>query len=323
MNPLTQKIPTFDMLPPQIGVLSVIDTGGRVEISVKIANSKERRQWLVNYRQHKKNTRNVQIADKSDESLYDLDPNRKDVILRVGLMSEILRLGEREFVEVNLTKAPHMAIVANSGAGKSYLLSQILRQVSLLGGSIWLADFKNGGDYGNFDTDIHRYYPRTHYANSITDFNTLVTDKITSRGKANQDDSLCCLVLEEYGAFLNSLDKKQAESIKKTVADLLFTARFLNCFVLICSQRLFAEQLIFGSRDSLTNAIMLADPSRQSLDAFCTPAEIKEVIPHQQGEGYLIREGKKPLEITVTTITDHDQLKADILKAVTKNKNTI
>jgi hypothetical protein len=321
MNPYTCKIPSFDNFPPKIGVLSVIDNGGRIVMSVKIANSQERRQWLVNYRQQAKNSNDTPIADKSDKGLYDLDPNRKDVILRIGLMTELLHLGEREFAEINLTKSPHLAVVANSGGGKSYLLSQILQQISIMNGSIWLADFKNGGDYGDFDTNIHRYYSRQNYTKSIEDFDKLVNDKIINRGSENQDNSVCVLVLEEYGTFLNSLDKKQAEMTKKIVANLLFTARFLNCFVLICSQRLFAEQLLYGCRDSLTNVIMLADPSSESLQAFTSADERSEMKPHQQGEGYLIREGRKPLEITVTTISDHDRLKAAIAKAVTKNHN--
>jgi hypothetical protein len=108
--------------------------------------------------------------------------------------------------------------------------------------------------------------------------------------------------------------------VKRSVANLLFMSRFVNCFLLICSQRLFAEQLIFGSRDSITNTVILGDPSSESLRAFCTSDEIKQMRPRQQGGGYLIREGKKPLEITVSAITRPDKLEAAILRAVTKNE---
>lgn len=199
------------------------------------------------------------------------------------------------------------------------MLSQILGRVGLVENSqIWLADFKNSQDY-ILDPDPirHRWYGRETYAQAIADFEAVVNARIQAKNRDYCRD-LRVLCLEEYGSFLNSLDKKEGEAIKKTVASILFQSRFVNCFIFLCSQRIFAEQLIFGSRDSLTNVILLASPSRQSLQAFLDAEDYKEMKSLGQGEGYLIREGKKPLEITVPTITRPDKLQTAILRAVTR-----
>ena len=242
-----------------------------------------------------------------------------DAVIKVGFNSELLRMGIRQYVEINLAKNPHLALVGNTGSGKSYALSQILGRVGLIEGSqIWLADFKNSEDYIIApDPARHRWYGRETYAQAITDFEAVVNARIQAENRDFCRD-LRVLCLEEYGSFLNSLDKKESEVIKKSVASILFQARFVNCFIFLCSQRIFAEQLIFGSRDSLCNVILLASPSRQSLQAFLDAEDYKEMKALGQGEGYLIREGKKPLEITVPTITKSEKLQTAILKAVTR-----
>ena len=212
-----------------------------------------------------------------------------------------------------------MALIGNTGSGKSYLLSQILGRVGLAGGSVWLGDFKNSEDY-ILDPDPvrHRWYGRETYTQAITDFEAVVTARIEKRDLSRE---LCVLCLEEYGSYLNSLEKKEFEIVKKSVANLLYMSRFTNCFLFVCSQRLYAEQVL--GRDMLTNCIMLASPSRQSLQAFLDAEDYKEMKSLGQGEGYLIREGKgKPLEITVPTITRPEKLQAAILKAVTRENLT-
>jgi hypothetical protein len=314
-------IPSFDNLPPEIFVADIIDKGGRLEIFVFLANCPTSRQKLAIYRQQTKKQTPTLTTDKSDNGLYSIDPNSEEIILHVGLNAEMFRLGNKEFAEINLTKSPHLAVVANTGGGKSYLLKQLIALAAMYKGcQIWLADYKNGGDYGDFDRRKHRYYTRDNYFKAITDFEIVVNDRIEKRDMGRD---LRVLVLEEYGAFLNSLDKKEGDSIKKAVASLLFMARSANCFVFVCSQRLFAEQMIFGSRDMLTNVILLADPSSESLRAFCSSDEIAEMKPHQQGEGYLVREGKKPLEIIVCKIENPEMVQSSILRAVTKDISEI
>lgn len=225
-------------------------------------------------------------------------------------------MGIKTYAEINLTKSPHLAVLGNSGSGKTYLLCQILARFGMIDNiEIWLADFKNSGDYGEYNSEQHKYYDRRNYTSAIYDFENVVNDRIEKRD-LNRDLRILCL--EEYGSFLNSLEKKESEPVKKTVANLLFMSRFVNCFVIICSQRLFAEQLIYGSRDSLCNVIMLADPSSESLHSFCTSDEIKLMKPHGQGEGYLIQEGKKPIEIIVPTMKNPENAKQAILRAITK-----
>jgi hypothetical protein len=212
--------------------------------------------------------------------------------------------------------------VGNSGSGKSYLLSQILGRVGLIEKSkIWLADYKNSGDFGEFDPQLHRYYARDDYTAAIEEFSELVTARID---KEDLSRDLRVLVLEEYGAYLNSISAKaESERVRKLVANMLYLARFTNSFIFICSQRIFAEHLIFGSRDSICNSVLMADPSSESLQAFTTAEERKLMTPKQQGEGYLIREGKKPLGITVSTITRPEKLRAAILRAVTKDESEL
>jgi hypothetical protein len=316
IRPFFRMIVTFDGLAPEIGILNINDLGGRIEFIIFIANCADKRDLLNQYRLQGKRNNNIKI-DKSDVGLYDVDLNCKDVILKVGLNAELYKLGKREFTEINLTKSPHLGVVANTGGGKSYALRQILCQVGMMQGSkILLADYKNGGDYGDFNSELHRYYTRGNYTQAITDFEKVVADRIEKRDMCRD---VRILVLEEYGAYLNSLDKKEADNIKKIVASILYTSRFINCYIFICSQRIFAEQMIYGSRDMLTNVILLADPSSESLQAFCSSDEIKMMKPHQQGEGYLIREGKKPMEIIICKIDNPDIVNEAILRIVTRD----
>jgi len=65
----TRTIRTFDKLPPKIGVVSIEDIGGDVELSIYIANNPEKRQQLARLKKEQQGVKRVVAADvdKTDD----------------------------------------------------------------------------------------------------------------------------------------------------------------------------------------------------------------------------------------------------------------
>ncbi|MDR0325408.1 MAG: DUF87 domain-containing protein [Oscillospiraceae bacterium] len=227
-------------------------------------------------------------------------------------------MGLQHYTKWDYEVFPHLLCLGNSGSGKSYFLRQLVARISLNipDAKAWICDYKNEFMRPREDA---RFYGYKSVLDGFNDYISLFEERLHNNENRLDDTQheFRLLLIDEYISWLNSLEKKEAEEIKKRMANLLFMARSLNMHIVLGCQRGMAESFPFGSRDCL-NVIFLGSPSRESIHSFCSSDEAAMMEPCEQGAGYIVFDGKPPAAITVPTVKDMGRLHALLADIVTR-----
>jgi len=219
---------------------------------------------------------------------------------------------QRKYIEWDTDMHPHLAILANSGAGKSYF-------IRLLAGNIYITAREKGEKPKGYILCFKNELVKTPaprfwgYKNVITGFEQFYSE-FEKRLAGDPCREFRLLLVDEYISWLSSMGK-EAESISKRMATMLFMTRSLNMHIILCCHRGMAVDFSHGSRDCL-NIIFLGSPSKESIKSFCSAEDSKKLEPKGRGEGYTIFDAQEPIEITVPTVKDEDKLNEAIMRLI-------
>ena len=224
---------------------------------------------------------------------------------------ELIGKGIPITIKANLLTHPHILLTGSSGSGKSYLLKILVSQVLERKGTfeVWFGDYKNSPDF--------RYLnPLPHYASGkdvialIHEYYALFQDVLNGKVRIT---TIPILILDEYPAlitYLEQADKKEAESIKKIITELLMLGRSVENIsfpIWITAQR--PDANIFGAggaRDNFMVRIALGNLSGEAKRMFTS--DVSE-LPHNtygRGQGLISIDGQDILEIYIPEIVNMD-----------------
>lgn len=207
-------------------------------------------------------------------------------------------------------------VVGSTGSGKTYFTHQLLGKVvynkEFISGEdvrVFICDRKNE-DYIQFK-NCPNYYG-INAVDGIRKVHEIFTERLNNEENNDNKETIICLI-EEYALLLNSLDKKEAEDVKKMVANLLFAGRSKKIITIVSLQRADAEYFVKGAREQFKKIIMMGQISQIQLDMLLDEDMQKQVTEiNQQGYGYLYEDGKRKLtRIKVAEITQEDMTKLD------------
>ena len=136
-------------------------------------------------------------------------------------------------------KYAHMLLTGATGSGKTTALKGILSRLagSIAGGvKLWLCDYKN--DDFRFCEGQPYYFGFQNCATGLADFYAAFQARQCGEDTSR---SFLLLVFDEWGAYLSTLDKKQAESEKARLSTLLMLGRSFHVHIIISQQRADAE----------------------------------------------------------------------------------
>ncbi|ULP45884.1 helicase HerA domain-containing protein [Mycolicibacter virginiensis] len=205
----------------------------------------------------------------------------------------VLPLGVRDDgspILVNQDQAPHMGIFGGTGAGKTVLLSSIVKAAVLQGAEVVLADAKNGKDFrklalaglrgvvsynaasGGNDAVLHR---AIRYARDELERRQALAERLTQRGVEYRPTPLL-LVFDEAPAWIHdrsqsSRPKAVKDAAQAAVANLSYLcsqARELRVFVLTAGQFAYVSGFAGDWKVNTSTLVILGPPSeinRQSL----------------------------------------------------------
>ena len=207
----------------------------------------------------------------------------------------------------------NMLIVGATGTGKTIALKILLVKIARFqpDAKIWLLDFKQF-DFRNL-SDKPRYYGYADCLQGLEDYYAAFKQQQES-GTAGAPQYL---IIDEWGSFVLSLDKKTAEQAKARLAELLMLGRAYRFFPIIGIQRPDAAYFA-GARDNFQCCLALGNLSREGR-RMLFPDEIAESITQcSKREGHLYIDGVGIEKIRIAEVQSMDALDEAIHEAMSR-----
>lgn len=119
------------------------------------------------------------------------------------------------------------------------------------------------------------------------------------------------LYFDELAAAVNFYDKKEAEVLRKKIANLLMLGRSFNVFLILVMQRPDAAYL--PARENVNLVVALGNQSVQSKEMFFDSFKAEMPPDRKRGTGYILESGATLHRVVVATVGDMDKLHQTIL----------
>jgi DNA segregation ATPase FtsK/SpoIIIE-like protein len=211
------------------------------------------------------------------------------------------------YIEWDVIKYPHMILFGSTGSGKTYLLKLILGRIALRmsNAAFTICDFKGDDDF-SFLNGCSTFFRYEECKKGLDRFLALLRDRQDGADKTVHQ----FLIFDEYAAYLNFLDKKQAESTKQLMATILMLGRSFNMHIIISQQRV--DAVYFASaRDNFSAVIGMGRLSKESVEMMF--ADFKDEIDRNKplGEGNCLIGGNLT-EIVVPLVQNQHRLESVI-----------
>ena len=233
-------------------------------------------------------------------------------IIPIIYSEPMLKVGYKEYITWDTASAPHIAVAGVTGTGKTYCTKLICAKVGKMipHSQFTVCDYKGDTDFA-FLSECERFYRFDACLQGLNNFYNSFLD-VQRTGCANR---FHLLIFDEWGSFLNSLDKKDAEDAKKKLSNLLMLGRSFDFHVLLSQQRLNAED--FGkSRDQFNVVLLLGNASKEVVSMLFH--DYKEFIENdrQRGTGYILINGADFQPFIVPKIASMENVNTAIKEAV-------
>lgn len=223
------------------------------------------------------------------------------------LDADLLARGVRVYLPIALDAHPHLLCVGATGTGKTYALSLLLGKLAKYEANARLVvcDFKKSG-FGWLDRHSG-FYGYTDALDGIDEVYTEFTARLEANDPARNVRKII-LLIDEYGALVSSLDKKQADEVKRKVGNILLMGRSLGIHLIIGIQRADAEYFRAGARDQFGAVLMLGNLSREQKLMLVPDYRDQMTAVNGRGQGYLLLDGLGLYHVQVPRVTDSDRL---------------
>lgn len=220
-----------------------------------------------------------------------------DTSFTIGVEQKALSKGFVLPIKIDFAKAPHLLLSAPSGAGKTYALKFILKQLSANNGIVYLCDYK-GIDFINMQ-GCERYFKHQEVSKGLELVFNILQERMKKPKSENQP---CYLVFDEYGGFLSSISNKQLkQQCMEQLSAILMLGRGAGVFIILTMQRADSSNFLSGARDNFGIALGLGRLSKESA-RMLFPDDTDLIQAKSRGKGYLRVDGKPLTEIVIPQI---------------------
>lgn len=214
---------------------------------------------------------------------------------------------------ISIKQLINMLVIGATGTGKTVAIKILMAKIAKFqrNAKIWLLDFKQF-DFRGFSS-LPRYYGYTACIQGLNDF----YEAFKQQQETSESAVPNYLVIDEWGSFIMSLEKKEAELLKGKFAELLMLGRAYQFFPIVGIQR--PDASYFSSaRDNFQCCLALGNLSREGRRMVFSDEVAGTITQCSKREGYLYIDGAGLEKIRVADIPDLAELDATIREAMSR-----
>lgn len=204
-----------------------------------------------------------------------------------------------------------MLVVGATGTGKTVDVKILMAKIAKFqpDAKIWLLDFKRF-DFRRF-ANLPHYYGYTDCVQGLNDY----YDAFKAQQEAGEAAAPNFLIIDEWGSFIMSLEKKEAEQVKGKLAELLMLGRAYQFFPIIGIQRPDAAYFA-SSRDNFQTCLALGNLSPEGRRMVFPDSAAGRIVECKKREGHVYTDGVGLEKVRIADISDMDALDATIREAM-------
>ncbi|EIX0499062.1 hypothetical protein MGY74_000006 [Enterococcus faecalis] len=196
----------------------------------------------------------------------------------------------QEFVAIDLdfVKIPHLLIVGGTNSGKTTFLRMLIGKLALANKKIIVCDYKSDPSFFEFD-GLANYYRAD---DSKEGFQKVYDEFINRQQNFLINEGELYFIFDEYAFFINRLSKKEADEVKKQLAEMLMAGRTFGIHIVVALQRGDASYFPSGARDNFGMRLGLGALKEESKKMLFED-EKDNVDAQSAGKGYLLIDGQR------------------------------
>lgn len=215
-----------------------------------------------------------------------------------------------------IKKMINLLVVGRTGSGKSYALLTILGIFAKIPDiRIMICDYKKSS-FSQFEGNKN-FYGYNDVGRGIKAVYQEFSERLQDNNQERNKNKIV-LLIDEYGAFISSQDKKNAEQFKTLIGNMLFMGRSLGIIVILGTQRANSELYANGARDQFSAVLALGNLSKEQKSMLFFEDREKLNRNNGLGEGYLLIDGKGVEPVKIAPITDFNTLNKSITAAMNR-----
>lgn len=205
----------------------------------------------------------------------------------------------------------NLLVIGPTGTGKTVAIKILMAKIAKYqpDAKIWLLDFKRF-DFREF-SDLPRYYGYTDCVQGLNDY----YGTFKKQQEMGAADGPNYLIVDEWGSFVMSLEKKEAEKLKGKLAELLMLGRAYQFYPIIGIQR--PDSAYFASsRDNFQSCLALGNLSPEGRRMVFPDSAAGQIVECHKREGHLYIDGVGLEKVKIADIPDIAALDATIREAM-------
>lgn len=224
---------------------------------------------------------------------------------------------DNAFGSVSVDSLINLLVVGATGTGKTVAIKTVMCKIAkyVPNAVFSTLDFKEC-EFAEL-AGLPGYYGYTDCAKGLDHF----YNSFKAQQAIGKPSSPHYLVIDEWGAFILSQEKKTAERLKSMLAELLMLGRSYRYIVICGLQRADAAHFPAGARDQFRAIVALGNLSKEQKNMLFPDEKERMTAQNGVGEGYLAIDGKPIEQVKIERVADVGSLDRAIRKAMCGSTN--